>query len=70
MTANLTLAVGGVEETVVVEAAPVQVQFNSSSSDITISKNSVDAENGHSLGGIISLNMKAGTNLRHGSAYL
>ena len=35
-----------------------------------ISKNSVDAENGHSLGGVISLNMKAGTNTRHGSAYL
>ena len=38
--------------------------------EITISKNSVDAENGHSLGGIISLNMKSGTNARHGSAYL
>ena len=30
--------------------------------EITISKNSVDAENGHSLGGVISLNMKSGTN--------
>ena len=38
--------------------------------EITISKNSVDAENGHSLGGIISLNMKAGTNAPHGSGYL
>jgi hypothetical protein len=38
--------------------------------EITISKNSVDAENGHSLGGVISLNMKAGTNARHGSGYL
>ncbi|MPZ16663.1 MAG: hypothetical protein GEV06_01925 [Luteitalea sp.] len=37
--------------------------------EITISKNSVDAENGHSLGGIISLNMKSGTNTFHGSAY-
>ncbi len=37
--------------------------------EITVSKNSVDAENGHSLGGIISLNMKSGTNARHGSAY-
>lgn len=153
VTANLTLAVGGVEEVVVVEASPVAVQFNTSSSDITlerqlvdqvpingrnpynlasldptviptlasenrpyhhayandydagggtrrandvlldgvalgasyktaytpamdavdevtISKNSVDAENGHSLGGIISLNMKAGTNERRGSAYI
>ena len=31
--------------------------------EITVSKNSVDAENGHSLGGIISLNMKSGTNM-------
>ena len=38
--------------------------------EITVSKNSVDAENGHSLGGVISLNMKAGTNAFHGSAYL
>jgi len=37
--------------------------------EITVSKNSVDAENGHSLGGIISLNMKSGTNARRGSAY-
>ena len=37
--------------------------------EITISKNSVDAENGHSLGGLISLNMKSGTNQLHGSAY-
>jgi len=38
--------------------------------EITISKTSVDAENGHSLGGIISLNMKSGTNDLHGSAYV
>ncbi len=37
--------------------------------EITISKNSVDAENGNSLGGIISLNMKSGTNNYHGSGY-
>jgi hypothetical protein len=37
--------------------------------EITISKNSVDAENGHSLGGIISLNMKSGTNQYRGSGY-
>jgi hypothetical protein len=154
VTADLSLAVGGLEETVVVEAPPVSVQFNTSSSDltlerqlidqvpisgrnpynlstldptltlnagnpnenrpyhhayaneydagggtrrandvlldgvplgasfktaytpnmdaveeVTVSKNSVDAENGHSLGGIISLNMKAGTNAPRGSAY-
>ncbi len=153
VTANLNLEVGGIEETVVVEAPPVAVQFNTSSSEltferelvdqipiagrnpynlstldptvtagtaqqenrpyhhayandydagggtrrgndvlldgvplaasykvaytpaidaveeITVSKNSVDAENGHSLGGIISLNMKSGTNELRGSAY-
>ena len=156
-TVDLTLVVGGLTETVTVEAAPVVVQFNSSSSDITlsrqlidqapisgrnpynlanldptiapatassgaaenrpyhhayannydaggattnsndvlldgvalgasyktaytpavdaveeitVSKNSVDAENGHSLGGIISLNMKSGTNQFKGSALL
>jgi hypothetical protein len=37
--------------------------------EVTVSKSSVDAENGHSLGGIISLNMKSGTNTLHGSAY-
>ena len=37
--------------------------------EITIAKNSVDAENGHSLGGIISLNMKSGTNQWRGSGY-
>lgn len=36
---------------------------------VTVSKNSVDAENGHSLGGVISLNMKSGTNSYKGSAY-
>jgi hypothetical protein len=37
--------------------------------EVTVSKNSVDAENGNSLGGIISLNMKSGTNQFRGSAY-
>jgi hypothetical protein len=37
--------------------------------EVTVSKNSVDAEYGHSLGGVISLNMKAGTNTFHGSGY-
>ena len=153
VTVDLTLSVGGLEETVTVEAAPVAVQFNTSSHDITlekqlldqvpisgrnpynlsnldpsimvstttnenrpyhhayandydagggtqrantvlldgvslgasfktaytpavdaieevtVSKNSVDAENGNSLGGVISLNMKSGTNSFKGSAY-
>ncbi len=37
--------------------------------EITISKTSADAENGNSLGGIISLNMKSGTNNFRGTAY-
>jgi hypothetical protein len=37
--------------------------------EVTISKTSVDAENGNSLGGIISLNMKSGTNTLRGSSY-
>ncbi|HYU79829.1 MAG TPA: TonB-dependent receptor, partial [Vicinamibacterales bacterium] len=153
VTVHLTLGIGGLEERVIVEAAPVTVQFNSSSAEltlerqlidqvpiggrnpyniaaldptvfvspatsenrpyhhayandydagggtrrandvlldgvplgasfktsytpavdaveeITISKNSVDAENGNSLGGIISLNMKSGTNAFKGSGY-
>jgi hypothetical protein len=153
VTADLTLSVGGLEETVTVEAPPVAVQFNNSSAnltmerqlvdqapiggrnpynlanldptvlvspatnenrpyhhayandydagggtrrandvlldgvplgasfktsytpavdaveEVTVSKNSVDAENGNSLGGIISLNMKSGTNDFKGSGY-
>ena len=153
VTVNLTMSVGGVEETVTVEAAKIGVRFNSSSAEltldqklidqtpiggrnpyniaaldpsvfvspatsenrpyhhayandydagggtrrandvlldgvplgasfktsytpavdaveeITVSKNSVDAENGNSLGGIISLNMKSGTNIFKGSGY-
>ncbi len=153
VTVDLTLSVGGLEETVTVEAPPVAVQFNSSSAnltmerqlvdqapiggrnpynlanldptvivspstnenrpyhhayandydagggtrrandvlldgvplgasfktsytpavdaveEVTVSKNSVDAENGNSLGGIISLNMKSGTNDFKGSGY-
>jgi len=37
--------------------------------EITISKTSADAENGNSLGGIISLNMKSGTNSYKGTGY-
>jgi hypothetical protein len=37
--------------------------------EVTVSKSSADAENGNSLGGIISLNMKSGTNNIKGSAY-
>jgi hypothetical protein len=37
--------------------------------EFTVQQNSVDAEFGHSAGGILSLSMKAGTNEYHGTAY-
>ena len=42
VTVDLTLNVGGLEETVTVEAAPVAVQFNTSSHDITLEKQLLD----------------------------
>ena len=42
VTADLTLDVGGIEETVVVEAPPVAVQFNTSSSELTLERQLVD----------------------------
>ena len=38
VTANLQLEVGGVDETVTVEAAPVTVQFNTSSDELTLER--------------------------------
>ncbi len=38
-------------------------------SELNVQQNSVDAEFGHSAGGIVSLQMKSGTNERHGSVY-
>lgn len=37
--------------------------------EFTVKQNAVDAEFGHSAGGIVSMSMKAGTNQIHGSAY-
>lgn len=37
--------------------------------EVTLQQNAVDAEFGHSAGGIISLQMKSGTNEFHGTAY-
>lgn len=37
--------------------------------EFTVRQNAVDAEFGHSAGGIISMSMKSGTNQVHGSAY-
>jgi hypothetical protein len=61
---------------VLLDGVPLAASFKTSYTpsidavqEVTISKNSVDAENGHSLGGVISLNMKSGTNAFHGSGY-
>ena len=37
--------------------------------EVTVSQNSVDAEQGHSAGGVISMTTKAGTNEWHGDAF-
>ncbi len=37
--------------------------------EVSFQKNAVDAEYGYSAGGIVTLNMKSGTNRFHGSAY-
>ena len=37
--------------------------------EVSFQKNAVDAEYGYSAGGIVTLNMKSGTNKFHGSAY-
>src|SRR4029450_3191881 len=42
VTVNLAMDVGGIEETVVVEAAPSSVKFTTSSSDFTIERQLVD----------------------------
>lgn len=38
-------------------------------SEVTFQKNAVDSEYGYSLGGVVILNMKSGTNNFHGSAF-
>ena len=38
-------------------------------SEVNVQQNSVDAEYGHSAGGVLSVQMKSGTNEHHGTAY-
>src|SRR5262245_57908266 len=38
--------------------------------EVSFQKNAVDSEYGYSAGGIVTLNMKSGTNQYHGSAYI
>jgi len=42
VTADLSMSIGGIEETVTVEAPPVAVQFNTASHDITLEKQLLD----------------------------
>lgn len=58
------------------DGAPIQVGPKGSYSppmdavqEFSVQQNSVDAEFGHSAGGILSLGMKSGTNEFHGTAY-
>ena len=58
------------------DGAPLQIGVKGSYSppmdavqEFSVQQNSVDAEFGHSGGGIMSVGMKAGTNSIHGSAY-
>src|SRR5206468_1948341 len=58
------------------DGAPIQIGPKGSYSppmdavqEFSVQQNSVDAEFGHSAGGILSLGMKSGTNEFHGTAY-
>ena len=42
MTVNFQLEIGGVEETILVTATPITVQFNTSSSDLTLERQLID----------------------------
>jgi hypothetical protein len=58
------------------DGAPLQLGWKGSYAppmdavqEFTVQQNSVDAEFGHSAGGVLSLSMKSGTNDYHGTAY-
>jgi hypothetical protein len=67
---------GGSSNDLLLDGAPVQiataggyVPSMDSVQEFSVQQNSVDAEFGHSAGGIMSLSMKSGTNEFHGSLY-
>jgi hypothetical protein len=74
-----TMEVGGTQERtgdVLVDGMPVMVGPKSSyaptmdaTTEVTVQQNSVDAEYGHSSGGVLNVSMKSGTNEVHGTAY-
>lgn len=58
------------------DGAPLQLGWKGSyappmdaTQEVTVQQNAVDAEFGHSAGGVLSLSYKAGTNEFHGTAY-
>lgn len=79
MWAASSVEVGGSQNTsgdVLVDGMPVMLGPKSSyaptmdnTTEVTVQQNSVDAEYGHSSGGILNVSVKSGTNDLHGSAY-
>ena len=79
MWAASSIEVGGtptVTGDVLVDGMPVMQGPKSSyaptmdaTTEVTVQQNSVDAEYGHSSGGIVNVSMKSGTNELHGTAY-
>jgi len=79
MWAASTVEVGGSQNRsgeVLVDGMPVMLGPKSSyaptmdnTTEVTVQQNSVDAEYGHSSGGVLNVSMKSGTNEIHGTAY-
>jgi hypothetical protein len=79
MWAASTVEVGGSQSRtndVLVDGMPVMLGPKSSyaptmdnTTEVTVQQNSVDAEYGHSSGGVLNVSMKSGTNELHGTAY-
>jgi hypothetical protein len=79
MWAASTVEVGGSQSRtndVLVDGMPVMLGPKSSyaptmdnTTEVTVQQNSVDAEYGHSSGGVLNVSMKSGTNDVHGTAY-
>ncbi|MEK7408338.1 MAG: carboxypeptidase-like regulatory domain-containing protein [Acidobacteriota bacterium] len=79
MWAASTIEVGGSQNRsgdVLVDGMPAMLGPKSSyapsmdnTTEVTVQQNSVDAEYGHSSGGILNVSMKSGTNELHGTAY-
>jgi len=79
MWAASTVEVGGSQNRtgdVLVDGMPAMLGPKSSyaptmdnTTEVTVQQNSVDAEYGHSSGGVLNVSMKSGTNAIHGTAY-